>query len=246
MSTLADFIRPDWPAPHRVRCLITTRRGGASGGAYASFNLGLRCGDDPLAVAANRAELARRLPQPPRWLHQVHGAVVVDADRLDGEPDADASTARCAGTVCVVMIADCMPVLLCDDRGSVVAAAHAGWRGLSSGVIENTVSAMQVAPSCLMAYLGPAIGPAAFEVGDEVRDAFVRHSALAAGAFVPHGHGKWLADLFTLGRQRLAACGVHRVFGGNDCTVADPQRFYSYRRDKNTGRMAALIWLDEE
>jgi YfiH family protein len=246
MTTTGDFIQPDWPAPQRVRSLITTRRGGTSRDAFASFNLGLRCGDDPQVVAANRARLAQYLPQSPRWLHQVHGTVVVDADGLDGEPDADASTARCTGTVCAVMIADCMPVLLCDDRGSVVAAAHAGWRGLSAGVIENTVNAMQVPPDRLMAYLGPAIGPAAFEVGDEVRAAFVCRNAAAAAAFVPHGRGKWLADLFALGRQRLAACGVQRVYGGGDCTVADPQRFFSYRRDKTTGRMAALIWLDGE
>jgi YfiH family protein len=141
------------------------------------------------------------------------------------------------------MIADCMPVLLCDDTAGVVAVAHAGWRGLSAGVIENTVRAMTVSPERLLAYLGPAIGPAAFEVGDDVRNAFTRHDADAARAFVPHGDGKWLADLFTLGRQRLAACGVTRVYGGGDCTVADPKRFYSYRRDRNTGRMAALIWL---
>lgn len=246
MSLPHDWISPQWPAPVRVRSLITTRNGGSSTGAFASFNLGLRCDDDLQAVAANRAALARHLPQPPRWLHQVHGPKVVDADQLDGEVDADASVARNADTVCAIMIADCMPVLLCDERGTTVGAAHAGWRGLSSGVIENTVEAMAVDPSRLLAYLGPAIGPAAFEVGDDVRDAFLAHDRAAAVAFKPHGSGKWLADLFTLGRQRLAGCGVTRVYGGTDCTVADPQRFYSYRRDKVTGRMAALIWLTDE
>lgn len=246
MSLPHDWIDPQWPAPARVRSLITTRNGGSSTGAFASFNLGLRCDDDPQAVTANRAALARHLPQPPRWLHQVHGPKVVDADQLQCEVDADASVARNAGTVCAIMIADCMPVLLCDEGGAVVGAAHAGWRGLSSGVIENTVCAMKVDPARLLAYLGPAIGPAAFEVGDDVRDAFMAHDRAAAVAFKPHGSGKWLADLFTLGRQRLAACGVTRVFGGTVCTVGDPQRFYSYRRDKVTGRMAALIWLADE
>ena len=243
MNLPHDWIRPQWPAPARVRSLITTRNGGHSTGAFASFNLGLRCDDDLQNVQANRALLARNLPQAPRWLHQVHGPRVVNADALAGEVDADASFARNSGTVCAIMIADCMPVLLCDERGEAVGAAHAGWRGLSAGVIENTVSAMQIEPARLLAYLGPAIGPAAFEVGDDVRDAFMAHDGAASVAFKPHGNGKWLADLFTLGRQRLAACGVTRVHGGTDCTVSDPRRFYSYRRDKTTGRMAALIWL---
>lgn len=242
MSAPHDWIVPDWPVPAGVAALITTRNGGVSSGDFASFNLGTRCGDDPPAVQANRELLRAQLPQPPRWLHQVHGANVVDADRLAHEADADASVARLPGTVCAVMIADCMPVLLCDDAAGVVAVAHAGWRGLSAGVIENTVRAMGVPSGRLLAYLGPAIGPSAFEVGAEVRAAFTRHDAAAASAFAPHGDGKWLADLFALGRQRLAACGVTRIFGGGDCTVGDPHRFYSYRRDGNTGRMAALIW----
>lgn len=244
MKAPHDWITPDWPAPTRVKSLITTRCGGVSLGAHASFNLGLRCGDDLQAVQTNRALLAQHLPQPPRWLHQVHGAVVANADALAGETDADASVARAAGTVCAIMIADCMPVLICDEDGSVVAAAHAGWRGLSSGVIENTVRAMNVSAARLLAYLGPAIGPAAFEVGDDVRDAFMRHDPAAAAAFKAHREGKWLADLFTLGRQRLAASGVQRIFGGGDCTASDQRRFFSYRRDRITGRMAALIWLD--
>lgn len=246
MNVPHDWIRPHWPAPTRVKSLITTRNGGLSTGAFASFNLGLRCDDDLQSVQANRQQLAGHLPQPPRWLHQVHGSTVVDADLLDDEVDADASVARDVGTVCAIMIADCMPVLLCDERGEAVGAAHAGWRGLSSGVIENTVHAMNVQPDRVLAYLGPAIGPAAFEVGDDVRDAFLAHDGAASVAFKRHAKGKWLADLFTLGRQRLASCGVTRVFGGTDCTVSNPQRFYSYRRDKTTGRMAALIWLTDE
>lgn len=240
-----DWIHPDWPAPPRVQSFVTTRNGGASRGPFASFNLGLRCDDDLTAVQKNRAQLTGLLPQAPRWLHQVHGPRVVDADTLDGETDADASVARRPGTVCAIMIADCMPVLLCDDSGSVVAGAHAGWRGLSSGVVENTVAAMNTDPARLLAWLGPAIGPAAFEVGDDVREAFLAADANAAAAFQPYRAGKWLADIFMLGRQRLAACGVTRVYGGGDCTVADSQRFYSYRRDKVTGRMAAFIWLAE-
>ena len=243
MSAAADWIVPDWPAPARVRSLITTRRGGVSTGAHASFNLGLRADDDPHAVAANRAALREHLPQDPVWLKQVHGASAVRADAVTDSPEADAAYTRRAETVCAVMVADCMPVLLCDTQASVVAIAHAGWRGLSAGVIENTIAAMGVKANDLLAFLGPAIGPAAFEVGADVRDAFLAADAAAAAAFTPHREGKWLADLFLLGGQRLARAGVHRIYGGGLCTFSDPARFYSYRRDRTTGRMAALIWL---
>jgi len=245
MTAPSDWIVPRWQAPARVRCLITTRSGGVSSGAYASCNLGLRTGDDPAAVAANRSRLRAVLPQDPRWLRQVHGARVVGADDLDCETEADAAIARQAGTVCAVLVADCMPVLLCDDDARAVAIAHAGWRGLSSGVVENAVRAMQIAPARLMAYLGPAIGPEAYEVGMDVYDAFVGRDPAAAAAFRRHGAGKWLADLFSLARLRLAGCGVTRVHGGGVCTFGDAQRFYSFRRDRATGRMAALIWLAE-
>ena len=244
MKAPHDWIVPDWPAPPRVRGLITTRNGGVSAGAYADFNLGLRTDDDAAAVHANRQQLRAWLPQEPKWLRQVHGAQVVAADCLAGMPEADASIARNAGTVCAVMIADCMPVLVCDDAGSVVGIAHAGWRGLSSGVIENTVRETGIAPDRLLAWLGPAIGPDAFEVGAEVRATFLAVDPAAAGAFRPCRAGKWLADLFQLTRQRLARCGVQRVFGGGLCTYRDAARFYSYRRDAVTGRMAALIWLE--
>jgi YfiH family protein len=243
VSALHDWIVPDWPVPPRVHSLITTRNGGVSAGAFASFNLGLRTGDDEAAVHANRRELRACLPQEPKWLRQMHGANVVSADGLAEIPEADASISRHAGTVCAVMIADCLPVLLCDEAGGVIGIAHAGWRGLSSGVIENTVRAMNVAPGELLAYLGPAIGPGAFVVGSDVRDAFLAAEPAAADAFKPHREGKWLADLCRLARQRLARCGVRRVFGEELCTYRDPARFYSYRRDKVTGRMAALIWL---
>jgi YfiH family protein len=243
MSVAADWIVPDWPAPARVRSLITTRRGGVSTGAHASFNLGLRADDDPRAVAANRATLRERLPQDPVWLKQVHGAHVVRADAVTGSPEADAAYTRRAATVCAVMVADCMPVMFCDTQASVVAIAHAGWRGLSSGVIENTIAAIGVNANDLLAFLGPAIGPTAFEVGADVRDAFLAADAAAAAAFTCEREGKWLADLFLLGGQRLARAGVHRIYGGGLCTFRDPARFYSYRRDRTTGRMAALIWL---
>jgi YfiH family protein len=239
----ADWIVPDWPAPPRVRALMTTRSGGVSTGPYASLNLGTRVNDDPAVVERNRALLASHLPEEPRWLMQVHGNRVVDAAGLRQPVEADAAISRNAGAVCAVMVADCMPVLLADRAGTVVGAAHAGWRGLAAGVIENTVLAMAVAPANLVAWLGPAIGPAAFEVGADVRDAFVAQDAGAASAFVDHKPGKWLADLFTLARRRLRAIGVDEVHGGGLCTVSDPGRFYSHRRDRITGRMAALIWL---
>lgn len=239
-----DWIVPAWPAPPHVKSLITTRNGGISTGAHTSFNLGLRAGDDEAAVRANRAQLRAHLPHDPVWLKQVHGARVVRADGLTDVPDADASYTRRAATVCTIMIADCLPVLLCDTRGSVIAVAHAGWRGLSSGVIENTIAAMDIAPAELLAFLGPAIGPDAFEVGADVRDAFMTADAAAGAAFKPQREGKWFADLFALARQRLARSGVHRIHGGGLCTYRDAARFYSYRRDKTTGRMAALIWLE--
>jgi YfiH family protein len=239
-----DWIVPDWPAPERVRSLITTRNGGVSRGACASFNVGLRTGDDPQAVAANRALLRARLPQEPRWLKQVHGARVVAADGVTAPPEADASVARAPGTVCAIMIADCLPVLLADRSGSVVAAAHAGWRGLAAGVVEATVRAMEVAPAEVLAYLGPCIGPGAFEVGVDVYDVFVKNDPGAQRAFRPLRPGKWLADLPELTRQALARAGVSLVHGKPQCTYADPQRFFSYRRDRSTGRMTALIWRE--
>lgn len=244
------WIVPEWPAPPRVRSLITTRHGGVSAGVYAGLNLGDHVGDDPALVAQNRAVLRAVLPAEPAWLRQVHGVAVADADASAGPVEADASTARRPGVVCAVLTADCLPVLLCDDAGSVVAAAHAGWRGLAAGVIEQTVRSMGVDPASLMAYLGPAIGPAAFEVGDEVRQVFVAADPAAQQAFTPStqhsalGTEKWLADIYLLARQRLQHLGVERVGGGGYCTHGDPQRFYSYRRDGATGRMASLIWLD--
>lgn len=246
MSNSPDRIVPEWPAPGGVRSLITTRNGGASRGAYASLNLGGHVGDDPLAVTANRNIVAAEVGGLPVWLEQVHGTRVVDAAEyrgVDPLPEADAAFSRQPGTVCAVMTADCLPVLFCDEAGTVVAAAHAGWRGLLAGILEETIAAMRVPGKNLMAYLGPAIGPGAFEVGAEVRAAFLGSSPAAATAFQPTASGKWLADIYLLARQRLAREGVERVFGGNFCTVTEAGRFFSYRRDGQTGRMASMIWL---
>lgn len=238
-----DWIVPDWPAPARVRALITTRNGGNSGGPYASMNLGLRVNDDPAIVEDNRRSLKRFLPAEPKWLNQAHGTTVVGAETITDPVEADASVATSPGCVSVIMVADCMPILFADQSGSVVAAAHAGWRGLAAGVVENTIRAIGRPPQNLLAYLGPAIGPSAFEVGDEVREAFIAIDESAAAAFRPHTPGKWLADLFLLARQRLARAGVSNVYGGGLCTYSDPARFFSHRRDKISGRMAALIWI---
>lgn len=237
------MILPDWPAPPSVKSLMTTREGGASGAPWASFNLGDHVGDDPARVAANRARLRERLPAEPGWLRQVHSARVVELGR-DANLEADASFTREQEQVCAVLTADCLPVLFCDRAGSVVAAAHAGWRGLAGGVLEATVAAMRVDPGEILAWMGAAIGPAAFEVGDEVRGNFVGQHPEAASAFVPHGPGKWLADLYRLARVRLESAGVRAVYGGGRCTFSEKEVFFSYRRDGVTGRMASLVWLD--
>lgn len=241
-----EWLQADWPAPATVRTLITTRAGGVSQGPWAGLNLGDHVGDDPVHVSANRARLRSHLPAEPVWLQQVHGTQVLDLARHTGgtPPEADASVAHAPGLVSVVMTADCLPVLLCDRAGTVVAAAHAGWRGLCNGVIEATVAAMQVAPGEVLAWLGPAIGPDAFEVGAEVRAAFLERDTSAASAFTPIGDDKYLADIYALARQRLGRLGVDAVYGGDFCTVIDRERFYSYRRDGTSGRMASLIWLE--
>lgn len=243
MSLLDHCIIPDWPAPANVKALQTTRNGGASVAPYASLNLGSHVGDNPLVVNRNRMLLAPLLPSEPVWLNQVHGVTVSDVGQAGCLPQADASISTHRGAVCVVMTADCLPVLLCDEQGTVVGAAHAGWRGLCDGVIEKTVEAMKVPASTLMAWLGPAIGPAVFEVGDEVREAFIAHQPQAASAFVAGGEGKWLADIFQLARLRMQTLGVTRIYGGDMCTYSDAERFYSYRRDGVTGRMGTFIWL---
>jgi len=248
MNPHPDWLIPDWPAPPTVRALITTRAGGVSTGPYASLNLGTSVGDDPDAVAANRARLRACLPADPVWLKQVHGADVVDADAHPRLPHADASIASQPRTVCAIQVADCVPVLFADVRGRAVAAAHAGWRGLAGGVLANAIAAMHahgVAAEEMLAYIGPGIGPAAFEVGADVYEAFTASDAGACAAFVQHRPGKWLADLHAFVRRALRAAGVTRVYGGMLCTVSDPARFFSYRRDRVTGRMAALVWRED-
>lgn len=253
-----DWILPDWPAPAKVRALMTTRAGGVGSAPYDSFNTATHVGDDPGAVAENRRLLRQGLPSEPLWLNQVHGNRVFELPiphSKMGEitPEADACMTREPGQVCVVQTADCLPVLFCDEAGTVVAAAHAGWRGLAGGVLEETVRTMGVAPERILAWLGAAIGPDTFEVGDEVREAFVSQHALAGIAFRPALPGtldetprKWLADIYALARIRLAAVGVEQVYGGGLCTYKDMERFFSYRRDRNTGRMASLIWLQDQ
>ena len=255
MTLDQDIIRVALPVKG-VRALITTRRGGFSTGPWAAvdgtggLNLGLGSGDDLEAVQRNRALLQTLLPSAPAWLRQVHGTRVVDAEAPPDGAEADASTSVTPGCVCAVLIADCLPVLVASRDGRGVGAAHAGWRGLAGGVIQNTVGALRArlhrADTELVAYLGPAIGPAAFEVGPEVLTAMEQRLPHAAAAFVPTSQGKYRADLFALARMALAQVGVVEVAGGGDCTVNDPARFYSFRRDRVTGRQAALIWIARE
>lgn len=240
-----DFIEADWPAPSNVRAVATTRVGGVSVGAYASLNLGAHVGDDASAVSENRQRLrsALALPWDPAWLSQVHGTAVVEATAYDAPPTADASFSRSPGQACVVLTADCLPVLLCERNGTCVAAAHAGWRGLAGGVVESALRAMDVAPDRVLAWLGPAIEQDMFEVGAEVREQFVARSAGNADAFQPNARGRWHADLYDLARRELARLGVKQVFGGGFRCYADRDRFYSFRRDGTTGRLATLVWM---
>jgi hypothetical protein len=238
----SDLLLPDWPAPECVRSCTTTRQGGISLPPFDSLNLGTHVEDEPRAVAENRRRLEVLLGCSPAWLQQVHGVRVVEAEP-QRVPLADASWSATRGVACAVLTADCLPVLFCDRDGTRVAAAHAGWRGLAGGVLEETLRALALPPDQVLAWLGPAIGVQAFEVGGEVRDAFIASHAQADRAFVPSPNtGRFLADIYQLARIRLAACGVDAVYGGGCCTVNDP-RFYSYRRAPRTGRFASLIWL---
>jgi YfiH family protein len=246
LSLTDHLIIPDWPAPAKVRAFQTTRPGGMSAAPFDSLNLGDHVGDAPLVVARNRMLLNTLLPSEPVWLEQVHGTVVANADLAGCRTVADASIARRG--VCVVMTADCLPVLLCDQAGTVVGAAHAGWRGLVAGVIEATVREMGVEPCELMAWLGPAISRKAFEVGAEVRDEFIKADPAAAAAFIPSSlqgeSGKFLADIYALARLRLTALGITQIYGGDRCTYGEPEQFFSYRRDGVTGRQGTFIWIE--
>jgi YfiH family protein len=243
MDPHSDWLVPDWPAPPRVRALVTTRRGGVSTGSWASMNLGAHCGDDPGNVKANRQRLRACVPEEPLWLQQVHGKRVLRHPGIQGGealPDADGSVTSKPGRVCAVLTADCLPVLICNRAGDRVAAAHAGWRGLASGVLEAAVKALGAEPLDLLAWLGPAIGPQAYEVGADVVAAF---SDDYPAGFRESGDS-WLMDLYELARRRLARAGVEAIFGGGYCTMSEPDCFFSYRRDGVTGRMASLVWIE--
>ena len=244
-----ELILPDWPAPAGVRSAFTLRGGGVSRPPFDTCNIAAHVGDEPPAVAENRARLRSSLAlrSEPAWLEQVHGHRVVDLDMQTAPASlgpADAAVTRMAGRICAIQVADCMPVLFAARDGSAVGAAHAGWRGLAGGVLEATVRAMNTPAAELLAWLGPAIGPAHFEVGEEVRAAFLATDAAAAAAFAANARGRWQCDLYALARRRLAALGVRTIHGGGLCTSADAGRFFSYRRDGRCGRMAALIWRD--
>lgn len=244
---MSAFLYADWPAPPGVHALTTLRHGlGVSAPPFDHFNLGARCGDVPEAVAENRRQLesALQLPAAPRWLRQVHG-VKVAVEPGDDEPQADAAVTRTPGTVLAILTADCLPVVLAAKDGAEIAAAHAGWRGLAAGVLEATVAAMRTPPAGLVAWLGPAAGPQAYEIGAEVRAAFVERDPGAAAAFAATRPGHWRVDLYALARRRLAAAGlaIDAIHGGGRCTISDPARFFSHRRDGRSGRMATLAWI---
>jgi len=241
------WIIPDWPAPRSVGAISTTRLGGVSKGPWQSLNLGMNSGDGADEVARNRALLSEMLPAAPHWVQQVHGSRVLQhpGAGLSKDPpivQADAQFTREKHAVCAILAADCLPVLFCDRKGTEVAAAHAGWRGMAAGVLENTVAAMGQPASELIAWLGPAIGPAVYQVGDDVKAAFASQQAAGAAAFKPDGD-RWLFDLYAMARHCLQQVGVGHISGGGYCTYSDPERFFSYRRDRITGRMANLVWL---
>ncbi len=240
-----DWIIPDWPAPENVRAITTTRNGGFSHAPYDSMNISTYVGDDPNAVQKNREYLQSTLNTPSKlhWLEQVHGTLAVNAAHITETVKADACYSNEKNIVCTIQTADCLPVLLCDKAGTMIAAIHAGWRGLADGIIEETINTMNCPGHELIAWLGPAIGPKAFESGDDVRNAFIAHDEQAKTAFTQQPNGLWLADIYQLARQRLTTQNVTACYGGNFCTYHDKKRFYSFRRDQTTGRMATLIWL---
>ncbi|QXI11142.1 peptidoglycan editing factor PgeF [Pseudomonas zeae] len=237
-----NWLTPDWPAPASVKACVSTREGGVSEAPFDSLNLGDHVDDRPEAVAENRRRLTDHFSIQPAWLQQVHGIAVAHADP-GIVATADASWTATPGIACAAMTADCLPALFCDRAGTRVAAAHAGWRGLAAGVLEATLDSLDVPAEEVLVWLGPAIGPKAFEVGPEVREVFINQLPEAAQAFVPSDNaGKFMADIYLLARLRLAERGVTAVYGGGFCTVTDP-RFFSYRRASRTGRFASLIWL---
>lgn len=239
-------IQPNWPAPKNIQAYTTTRNGGVSNTPYDSFNLATYVGDDLAAVEKNRTLLqtALQLPNTPLWLTQTHSIDVVQTDLQPTNIEADASYTKQPHIVCAVQTADCLPLLICDRAGTTVAAVHAGWKGLGAGIIENTVQQLKIPAQELLVWLGPAIGPTVFEVGTEVYELFTAHDANAAQGFKSIDTNKWLADIYLLAKQRLHACDVNAIYGGEFCTYTDSERFFSYRRDQQTGRMASLIWIE--
>jgi len=245
----AEWIVPDWPAPASVSAMSTTRHGGVSTGVYASLNIGTHVGDAEKSVAENRRRLCTELDlhKQPRWLKQTHSAEVSHLDGANPRQSttADAAVTQSSDEVCIIMTADCLPVLFCEYSGQTVAAAHAGWRGMAAGILEATIAAMRTPAEEILAWLGPAIGPEVYEVGDEVRAALVKEQPLAEQAFESSSTGKWLCDLYLLASQRLRRAGIRHIYGGGFCTYTDHERFFSYRRDGECGRMANLIWIDD-
>jgi len=242
---MVDCVLAEWPSPPGVRAGTTLRTSGVSSGPFASLNLGAHVGDSPADVAENRRRMVAdcELPAEPQWLEQVHGVTVASLPAGDETPQADAAITSEPGVVCAVLTADCLPVVFARCDGTAVGVAHAGWRGLCGGILEKTVAAMG-SPATLQAWLGPAISLPAFEVGDEVRSAFLGHDTAAASCFVANENGRWQADLYGLARQRLVAAGLQYIHGGGLCTYEDPDRFYSYRRDGQCGRMATFVWIE--
>lgn len=244
MNKNKHWLTPDWPLPVAIHAATTLRSGGVSRPPYQSLNSALHVGDDVDRVKQNRQIIKDmlNLPAEPVWLEQIHSDRVINVDDNQGKKLADASYTRERGVVCAVMTADCLPLLVCSADAECVGAIHAGWRGLLSGIVSNTLTAM--GSNDYLVWLGPAIGPSCFEVGEEVRDAFLQKSIAFGDAFRLQSNNKWLADIYQLARVELASLGVGKIYGGNFCTMTDSQRFYSYRRDKQTGRMATLIWRE--
>ena len=248
MNNEHRYLIPDWPAPARVKACVTRRGGGVSKGNFSSFNLGIRSGDVPERVLANRQQMREDFGWSiePQWLNQVHGTQVVKASDSGEEQEGDAVWTDADGMPCTVLTADCLPVLFCDRKGSTIAAAHAGWKGLLAGVLENTLKAMSCPASEVMVWLGPAISQKHFEVGPEVRSAFLDIDSEAEAAFVSGTGDRWHGDLYQLARQRLGAAGITAIYGGGYCTFEQQQTFFSYRRDgKQSGRLASVIWLEK-